>query len=462
VAWATVWNMTSTLHSSASLRRRLTMVLIGGAAVLALLIYFVVRGYATQIAQQGQDNILSASVTSILDAAVIRNGALEIDFPYAALSMLSTASDDRVFYAIYRDDALLSGYAALPRPSAPETAPQSWTALFDAVPVRMTSASRKLFTDKGDTVISVSVAQTKDALSVTLAQISRTVAGFGAAFFVMAALLSFWATSTTIRPLNRLTTSITRRGPQDLSPVQKPVPAEMAPLVSSLNTLMGRLDQSLQRSEDFIAEAAHRVRTPLATVKSHAEAMLQRVEREENSRALRSMVRAIDESSRAAGQLLDHAMITFRADHLERHPLNLTALVTDLVGRLEPVAEMKDISLHVEADADVQVLADPILLQNAIRNLIDNALKYSPAESRIDLVVSKGERATVEIHDEGPGFPPGQMAGLVERFARGDNAQSITGSGLGLTIAQDVAAAHQGSLTLSNRPGGGACVTLSL
>ena len=106
--------MTSTLRSSTSLRRRLNIVLIGGAAVLALLIFLFVRHYTTQIAQQGQDNILKASVSSILDAAVIRNGALEIDFPYAALSMLNTASDDRVFYAIYQDGALLSGYEALP------------------------------------------------------------------------------------------------------------------------------------------------------------------------------------------------------------------------------------------------------------------------------------------------------------------------------------------------------------
>ena len=77
---------------------------------------------------------------------------------------------------------------------------------------------------------------------------------------------------------------------------------------------MGRLDHSLSQSEDFIAEAAHRIRTPLATVRSYAEATLQRVDTIENRQAMRSMIRAIDESSRAASQLLDHAMITFRAD----------------------------------------------------------------------------------------------------------------------------------------------------
>lgn len=450
------------IRSSASLRRRLTVVLIGGAAVLALVLYLGVRLYATRIAQQGQDSILRASVTTILDTAVMRDGTLEIDFPYAALAMLTTASDDRVFYAILQDGALVSGYDGLPQRDIAGADAASWSAAYQGAELRLTTAARRLYAADSETGITVTVAQTQDALSVTLSQISRNVALFGAGFFLLATALSFWATASTIGPLKRLTQSVTRRGPQDLSPVTKPVPAEMVPLVASLNSLMGRLDQSLTRSEDFIAEAAHRVRTPLATVRSHAETTLQRVDKEENRTALRAMIRAIDESSRAAGQLLDHAMTTFRADHLDRQEVNLTELVADLVNRLEPVAEMKDIALILHAETRVDVSADPILLQNAIRNLIDNALKYSPAESDIEVTVARADCAFVSICDAGPGFPTDHMAGLVDRFARGANAKGITGSGLGLTIAQDVAEAHNGALKLSNREGGGACVIFSL
>jgi two-component system, OmpR family, sensor histidine kinase TctE len=312
------------------------------------------------------------------------------------------------------------------------------------------------------TVISASIGQTQDALQVTLARISRNVALFGTVFFLLSVLLSFWATATTIRPLQRLTTSVTKRGPKDLSPVASPVPVEMAALVSSLNRLMGRLDTSLRQSEDFIAEAAHRVRTPLATVRSHAEATLQRVDRDENRQALRSMIRAIDESSRAAGQLLDHAMITFRADHLERSEVDLVELLHELVLRLTPVAEMKDINLQIEGDKQVVIAGDSILLQNGIRNLIDNALKYSPAESDIKIRVTADPTPQIEIHDQGPGFPEHNMENLISRFSRGDNVKGIIGSGLGLTIAQDVAQAHGGKLTLSNSSGGGACVTFTL
>lgn len=461
MGWDTGWMMSDTVPNSGSLRQRLAATLIGGAALLSIVIFLVVRGYAAQIAQQGQDRILGASVQSILDAAVIRDGVVEVDFPYASFSMLNTDSDDRVFHAIYQDDALLSGYDDLPRPDIADLAgPVYATADIRDTPVRVATASRQLVGATLRTRITVSVAQTQDALSGTLNRISRNVAFLGLGFFVLATALSFWAASTTVGQLQRLTSSVTRRGPQDLRPFQAPVPTEMVPLVSSLNTLMSRLDQSLNQSEEFIAEAAHRVRTPLATVRSHAESMLQRVGRDENRTAMRAMMRAIDESSRAAGQLLDHAMITFRADHLQRETIDLVALVEELVLRLAPIADMKDVHLSLHHDSEVQMSGDPILIQNAVRNLLDNALKFSPPDSDIDIHIRAAPGPRVTICDAGQGFPEAQIDTLTGRFTRGDNASGIIGSGLGLTIAQDVATAHAGRLELSNRPEGGACVHL--
>ena len=434
------------------------LTLIGGAAVLALLLFFAVRNYAVQVAQQGQDRILDASATSMLDAATIRGGEIELDLPYAAFSMLSTSADDRVFYAILQDGEFLSGYEEL-------TFSDSQTFQTDQMrgsDVRKISASRILIGVDRRAELQVVLAQTQDALSETLDQISRNAAFLGIGFFALAVALSFWVSSATIGQLGKLTTSVTRRGPQDLSPFTKPVPREMGPLVGSLNSLMGRLDQSLSQSEDFIAEAAHRVRTPLATVRSYAEATLQRVEKEENREAMRSMVKAIDESSRAAGQLLDHAMITFRADHLEREKIDLVELVHDLVQRMTPIAEMKDLTFTLQGDPCVPYSGDPVLIQNAVRNLIDNAMKYGPSESSIEISVSASPGIQVLVCDHGPGFPMDEIETLTGRFQRGANAGGTIGSGLGLTIAMDVATAHGGKIELQNRQEGGACVTLSL
>ncbi len=448
---------------SGSLRQRLMFGLVLGAAVLGVILFFAVRSYATQVAQRGQDGILAASAASILDAASVRGGVVDLDIPISAFTMLSTPADDKVFYAVRQDGAFLTGYRDLAGPAAGDGGQARMQSFeFQGDPVRAVTASRTLIGLQTRSAITVTLAQTQDALAVTLQQISRNAAFLGFGFFALAVALSYVAANAAIRPLERLTDSVARRGPQDLSPFEKPVPAEMGPLVGSLNSLMGRLDMSLQQSEDFIAEAAHRVRTPLATVRSYAEGMLQRVDRAENRTAVRSMVRAIDESSRAAGQLLDHAMITFRADHLESQQIDLVDLVQTQVTQLSPIADMKDLELRLHADGAVPCQGDAILIQNAVRNLIDNALKYAPAESVVDLTVTATPRPTVVVRDQGQGFPPDNLDTLALRFQRGDNAKGTIGSGLGLTIAQDVAQAHGGSLVLANQDTGGACVTLSL
>lgn len=455
--------MVNAQRTTGSLFGRLTAILICGSAVLSVALFFVVRSTTARIAQDGQDNILKASVSSIIDAAVIREGRVEIDFPYASFSMLDTELNDRVFYAIRQDGQLLSGYDNIPFVTdLGNDSTQFRTLVLDDTPFRVAASKRVLIGSKSSTVISVYVAQTQDALAQTLRSISINVAGLCLVFFIFTAILSYLAAAATVHPLSRLATSVQRRSAADLGEFQNPVPTEMVPLVSSLNSLMGRLDQSLTRSEDFIAEAAHRVRTPLATVRSYADATLQRVSKAENRNALKSMMRAIDESSRAASQLLDHAMITFRADHLDRQSVDLSELTLDLANSLTPIAEMKDIDLQFTTSGKVLINADPILLQNALRNIIDNALKYAPTDSMVSIEVSCNPNPTVIIRDQGQGFPTDEMAQLIKRFHRGGNSKGMIGSGLGLTIAQDVAVAHGGKLTLSNTLKGGACVTFSL
>lgn len=454
--------MTTEVNISGSLRNRLVVILTGGAALLAVILYVAVRILAAQVAQQGQDNILNASMSSILDTAVLRDGRVTLDFPYSSLSMLNTAADDRVYYAIYEDETLLSGYDWLvsPRDLAPDDTHFEGTT-FDGDQLRVATGTRTLIGPDGPRNVFVSIAQTQDALSDTLNASTRNVALLGLGFFLVSSAVAIWAASATSSQMRRLATSVTRRGPQDLSPVAKPVPTEMAPLVGSLNTLMSRLDHTLTQSEDFIVEAAHRIRTPLATVRSHAEATLQRVERTENRKSLQAMVRAIDESSRAAGQLLDHAMVTFRSENLERTEVDLAGVLDELVLRMTPVAEMNDITLTTELDRPAVLQGDTILLQNALRNLIDNALKYAPAETEVIVRVATAPTLAVSVSDEGPGFAVDEIETLSGRFVRGKNMGNKVGSGLGLTIAQEVAAAHGAKMTLTNKPEGGACVTLS-
>ncbi|SLN43091.1 Sensor protein QseC [Pseudoruegeria aquimaris] len=447
---------------SGSIRRRLTLQLVGSAAVLAVLLFLLVLGFARRVAEESQDNILTASVTSILESVAVQDGALTADIPYAALSMLGNVSNDRVFYAIRTATEDLTGYGDLPRPDRDPRAGETLflTADYKGDSLRLASAARTVSLEGQPLRVIASVAQTRNGQAATLERISAIAAVLGLGFFLVSAALAILAAQAAVKPLNDLAGSVSRRGPKDLRPVVAPVPSEMAPLVVSLNGFIARLKVSLARSEDFIAEAAHRVRTPLATVRTQAEVALRRVERPENRKALKEMIRAIDESSRAAGQLLDHAMVTFRTDSLERQDVSLADLTADLADRLGPVADLKEITLRLEALDPGRIEGDPILLQNAVRNILDNAIKYSPEDSCVDLVIEAGEGVVrLRVEDEGPGFPSGADK-LTARFARGSNVSGTVGSGLGLTIAKEVAEAHGGKLKMENREGRGACVTL--
>lgn len=455
--------MENFLAQPGSIRQRLLAFLLVGAAAMAVVLYFIVRSVAGLLAQESQDNILSASAFSIIDSTRVLDGELVVDIPYFAFSMLNNASDERVFYAIRLGDEFLSGYEQLPRPNTINGEINFHSERFLEQDVRVASARRPISLSEGSSVLEVSIAQTRQGLSETLARITRLAAGIGAGFFALGAVLAVLVANTTFRPIERLTASVSRRGPGDLRPVSTSVPSEMAPLVASLNGFMARLKTSLNRSEDFIAEAAHRVRTPLALVRTQAEITARKVEKPENRQAMRDMIRAIDETSRTAGQLLDHAMVSFRSDDLDAEVIDLPGLVSDTVERLRPMSELKDIALHFRETEPVSVVGDMILLQSALANVLDNALKYTPQGGQIDVKVTRSDNeALLQVMDSGPGFPSESISSLAERYVRGANANEVVGSGLGLTIAEEVVRVHGGTLTLSNAEGGGACAMFSM
>ena len=453
------------LRSSGSLRRRLTLQLVGSAAVLASVLFFAVLGFTRDVSQRSHDSILFASATSLMDSVTVEDGEITLDIPYAALSMLGNVSDDRVFYRVSLDGRPLTGYEDLPEadPGPRMEEPSYLTTSYRETSLRAVTLRRRVALDSGATEIAISVAQTREGQKAELAALTHSALALGGGFFAVAALLALWAAQSSIRPLQVLTGVVSRRGPKDLRPVQRAVPSEMLPLVHSLNRFIERLRISLTRSEEFIAEAAHRVRTPLATVRTQAEITLRRVEKDENRNSLREMIRAIDESSRAAGQLLDHAMVTFRTDSLERKPVDLQALTAELADRLRPVADLKDIALILDTAPVPPLPGDAILIQNALRNILDNAIKYSPPERDILITLTyNGTEAFLTVTDEAGGFPEAERQQLTGRFVRGSNAAGTIGSGLGLTIAREVAEAHGGRLTLStSETGTGACVSLS-
>ncbi|ASP21119.1 sensor protein QseC [Antarctobacter heliothermus] len=449
-----------------SIRRRLFFQLAGVAALLSLAFFLVLRSVAERAAEGTQDGILSASATAMADSLRSVADGVTLDLPYSALSMLGSVGQDRVFYRVVVDGQTLTGYDDLPLPpDIPSNGePKFDTLTFRGDTVRVAVVSRTIGSLGSLIRADVAVAQTREALAATSRRITAIATGVGAGFFVLATLLSLWAAQSALSPIDRMTAAVTRRGPKDLRPVTTDTPTELVPLVDALNNFMSRLRASLLRTEDFIAEAAHRVRTPLATVRTQAEVTHHKLTKPEHKAAIREMIRAIDESARSAGQMLDHAMVTFRADSLARDALDLVQLTTEACNRLSPTAELKDTTiLRSLPGHPVTFHGDGILLQAALLNILDNAIKYSPADSDVLVSVTEGDEICLSITDEGRGFGGVDISRLTERYQRGSNVGDIVGSGLGLTIADEVALAHGGRLSITENPKGqGACVSLFL
>ena len=454
------------MSATGSIGRRLTLLLAGVAALLSLLSWGVVTTLARQAAERAQDNVLAASATTIAETLRTDQGEVLLELPYSAFSMLGAISEDRVFYRVTAGNIHLTGYADLPAPTV--SAPSAGDVVFGTgeylgVPIRLASLTRLVFAGAEPRPVTVTVAQTRDGVGAIAREVSQLAAGVSLLFFIVAVALSAVAARASLKPLNEIAAAVSRRGPSDLRPLRRDAPTELAPLMLSLNRLMERLGQSLRRSEDFIAEAAHRVRTPLATVRTQAEIALRSTEEATEKQRLRGIIRAVDESSRSAGQLLDHATVAFRADDLSRDNVDLADLAARTAAALEATAAMKDIDIQLEASS-AETLGDPVLLDNALRNVLDNAIKYSPSDTTVSITVQSDQTsAIIVVTDEGPGFGDGSVDVLTKRFQRGSNTEGVVGSGLGLTIASDVLRAHGGALELNTGHGGkGACVSLVL
>lgn len=449
-----------------SIGRRLTLLLAAVAALLSVLSWTMVTMLAREAAQRTQDNVLAASITTISETLRSEQGEIRLELPYAAFAMLGAISEDRVFYRVTVNEETLTGYADLPSPDAGQQGQVMFGSdNYRGAAIRMAATRRVISAGDGPKLVTVTVAQTRDGAGAIAAELSQLAAILSVAFFAVAVALSAVVAATSLRPLNEIAAAVSRRGPSDLRPVQRAAPAELVPLLSALNRLMDRLRNSIRRSEDFIAEAAHRIRTPLATVRAQAEIALHTAQGDNDQERLRRIIRAVDESSRSAGQLLDHATVAFRTENLTRGRLDLAELAANTVAAVEPTASMRDIRLHLDA-TQAHIDGDAILLESAIRNVLDNAIKYSPEDTTVSLrITSDPDEARLEVCDEGPGLGEAPFDALTERFRRGANTAGIVGSGLGLTIVAEVLAAHGGRLELAsstNNERGGACVTFVL
>lgn len=278
-------------------------------------------------------------------------------------------------------------------------------------------------------------------------------------FIILPVILAlvWFALSRGLTPLAELQQRIRARPQDDLSPIDpRQVPEEISPLVGSFNDMLERLGESVAMQKRFIADAAHQMKTPLAGMRMQSELALRQLDPSEIHRSLEQLAKSSESATRLVNQLLALA----RAENQPQAGLAFAGIDLPLLAR-ETVQDWVQASFAGEIDLGfepptndepVVIAGQPLMLRELLSNLIDNALRYTPAGGSVTVRVRcDGERALLEVEDTGPGIAPNERERVFERFYRilGSNTQ---GSGLGLAIVREIAQQHGAEIDIFNNP----------
>ncbi|MEO7937650.1 MAG: ATP-binding protein [Burkholderiaceae bacterium] len=264
-------------------------------------------------------------------------------------------------------------------------------------------------------------------------------------------LVLWWIINRSLAPLERTRQQVAQRAAQDLTPLaDDQLPDEVRPLVQEMNLLFGRLSHSFDAQRAFVANAAHELRSPLTALKVQAQALARTSDPQAREQAVVRLNQGVDRAIRLMQQLLILArQESPMPDTTQWKAVDLQPLLGQLVRDVTPQAQARDIRVTVDdAGQPVSLHADADGLQILLHNLLENAVKYTPAGGRIRLRCERvADTVRVAVEDSGPGIAVAQRERMFERFVRGDDTSS-TGSGLGLSIARAIAERHGASLTL--------------
>jgi two-component system sensor histidine kinase TctE len=390
---------------------------------------------------------------------------VSFDLPGAAEQVLRTDKYDTIFYHVRQaDGSALAGDAGLPPVPAsrePEDGVIAYDGEYRGRKIRVVA----LLVPCGGGTCTVQVAETtnkrrKLARNIVLSSLVPEL------LITLATLAIVWfGVKRGLAPLEDLSAEIRSRSARDLRPIDPGhAPEEARPLVGALNLLFGQVAESSSNQQRFLANAAHQLRTPLASLQAHIEIALAqwkiaqgRGVSDEQRAQLEQVHRATIRTVRLANQLLALARAEpggYRADAFTR--VNLRAVVEDAADEWVHRAMAKEIDLGFEM-ADAQVSGDALLLREALANLVHNALEYTPQAGRVTVRTGlRNESAFLEVEDDGPGIPASEREHVLERFHRVAGT-SGTGSGLGLSIVREIAAAHGAKIAIGAGEDGRGC-----
>lgn len=442
-----------------SLRRRLLGWLLVSTAIIGCVALADTYREAINTANIVSDRVLSGSALAIAERVVVaENGTLEVDIPYVALEMLTSAAQDRVFYRVDGPNGqFLTGYQNLPSVNGLQgDSPRYMDGVFRGEPIRIAGLRRFASTGINSVPFTVTVAETTIARS-RLARAIILRSALRLLLMILGAAAIVWvAVTISLRPLYRLSEAIDERSPDDLHPIRQSVPVEVENLVETVNSFMVRLQSALDALRHFTGNASHQLRTPLAIIRTQLALAARAQTLEEAKAAAKKGDASVAHAEHILAQLLRMANID-AAGSGEKQSLiavDLVSLAQSVTADFVPSAADADIDLGFEEVEPATVEAEPLLLRELLGNLISNAIAYAGRGSEITVRVRKIDgSACLEVEDNGIGIPAEKRAVVRQRFARGEG-NVAPGAGLGLAIVEEIATLFKAELVLEDGAGG--------
>ena len=438
-----------------SLRRTLLTVLLPGMLLLVAAELLLTWRTSLDAANAAYDRSLLGAIKAIDSNISTESGGLSVELPYRMLEFFELTASGQVYYHVSTDDRLVEiGNSDLPAPQGPLVTghPQFADAIYFDEPVRVGTYARLLTEPigggKGEQHVVIQVAETlgsRNAFTrgLVLQSVQRDVVLILLASVLLAAAIG-WA----LRPLARLRDEVQARAPQDLAPVDTSrIPSDVRPLVDAINHHVVRNRSMAEARRRFIDDASHQLRTPLATLTTQVTYALREPDAERMRGAIQAVKTQLDETVRQTNQMLSLARTD--AIDLEREAVDLIPFARMLAREWWMSARNSGVDLGFETSCErLEVLAHSGTLQEALANLLHNAVRYTPPGGQVTLLARhENGSAILEVKDSGPGIPQNELERAGERFFRASNT-TLPGSGLGLAIVRSIAQRHGGSLQL--------------
>ena len=447
------------MNKTVTLRRKLLTWLLVPMFILWSLSTVVMCFLTLRFANQAYDYALVDSAYDLAGQISSEGGKASLNLPKAALQMFLSDELDSIYYKVVgRDGTLISGNFDLPIPDIAQSpgVPSLRTGTFQERKVRIATLSFLAPELPPDQTVTIQVAETLNKRHELAGKVIATMMLPQFLLFVLPGLILWIGIGKGLAPLSKLQREIAARSYKDLSPVEESsVPQEVRPLIHEINELMARLGKTLEAQQRFIADAAHQLRTPLSGLKAQTNLAVRQSDPDTLQQTLNLIDTSADRAIRLINQMLALAQVeSCFGETIALKPLNFGELLRETTKEWVPSALRKDMDLGYEGpDNSIMICGDMIRIKMLIDNLIDNAIKYSPPKSTVTTRLRESEGSVIlTVEDNGFGVPQDERDRVFQRFHRilGTN---VAGSGLGLSIVQQIATLHGAHVSLDDAEG---------